>query len=301
MPRRRATIYAWVLSIALHAGLACLLLRDDFGEFRSLPTSDVANPKEAPPAEFEFSIAIERTAEAPTPHPVPVEPPATGRRPREFSRPVSMPNEMSQLIRDLGHRPAERVAVQDIAPIEYREPAIEPISKPAVTPKPSVAVAKPSFGVGRAVHGELAEGKSVVYLLDRSTSMGLVRENFDAARAALFASVDSLPVDTAVQVLAYNGRVTRIHAGKDLVKKSPETSARLERVLGELAPEGESRHETALRAALALNADCVIWFTDATDEELERLAPILKGHPRIVSVSVARVNSGKIEPLRSLR
>ena len=296
MPRRRAKILAWTLSFGVHAALGLVLLQDDLGQMRTLPPWEPMTRDETPSEESPFAMALERTVEPSAPKPMALVAP-TGQRPFEPTRPNPISPELSNLVRELASRPPPRDEVQDVTPIDFRTPVVEP--KPAsVNP---AEVAKPGFGQGRPLHGQLPAGKSVVYILDRSTSMGLTRETFDSARAAVLASVQTLPAESRYQVLAYNGRATLLLPGRALLKKSTGPDAALVAALEELKPEGDSQHEVALRAALALGADYLVFITDADEDGLAALKPILKGHAKPVAVSIVRVSAGKVSEAKAFR
>ena len=296
MQRRRVKILAWTFSVGLHAALGLLLFQDDPGQVRTLPPWEPLTRDDSTGEESSFAMAFERTVEPSAPNSMAIAAP-TGQRPVEPIRPKPISPELSNLVRDLATRQATRTEVQDVIPIDFRTPLSEAIP---VVGSP-VEVAKPGFGQGRPLHGQLPVGKSVVYILDRSTSMGLTRETFDAARAALLASVQTLPDESRYQVLAYNGQVARLFPGRDLLKKATEQDVQLITALQDLKPEGDSQHEIALRAALALHADYLVFITDADEEELAALKPILKGHVKPVAVSIVRVAAGKVGEAKAFR
>ncbi len=298
MLRHRSKVIAWTASVAIHAALGWLLFTDDAGQLRNHPATEAVTRDAASADEFAFEMAVERTVEPTAAKSITIAL-ATGRRPVEPVRQNAISPEMNKLVHDLASRPAARVEVHDIAPIEFREPAqggtgVSPVRDPRTgeTPIPPIEI-KPAFGKGQPLHGALPAGKSVVYILDRSTSMGLIRESFDAARAALLFSVEALPADSRFQVIAYNGRATRLFPG-DLLKKSDAHTVILTEALRALTPEGDSHHAAALRAALALGGDYLVLISDAGAAELDELRPILKGHGKSVSLSVVRVEAGKV-------
>ena len=299
MLRRRATIIAWTLSVGIHAALVALMMRDSTGAVRTLhqPIEEMTRDASEDDSAFTFTAA---PASELAPRPFEMRPP-TGQRPSETARPTVLSPAVSELVRELGSRTPARVEVQDVARIEFRTPVEVPKASGApVAPMP-LPVAKVSFGNGQPVHDPLPAGKSVVYILDRSTSMGLTRETFDAARAATLASVTALPDDAEFQVIAYGGAAARILPGRGLLKKSEFLCEALAESLDILKPEGESRHDRALRAALLLGADILIFITDAGDDELVSLRPILKGHGKPVAVSIARVVGGRIAAPQAFR
>ncbi len=299
MLRRRARLIAWSLSVAFHIALAVLLFRDDAGAVRTLPPQAEGLTREAAEDDSAFTFAVAPVSDS-SPKPIAIAPP-TGRMPVETLRPSPYSPELANLVRDLGTRTPARIEVQDVTPIDFRAPAEVPKASGApVAPMP-LPVVKTSFGKGQPVHGPLPAGKSVVYILDRSTSMGLTRETFDAARAATLGSVVALPEDATFQVIAYGGAAERMLPSRGLLKKSDRLCEALSEALDGLKPEGESRHDRALRAALPLGADVLVFITDAGDDELDALRPILKGHGKPVAVSVVRVQAGRVSAPQAFR
>jgi hypothetical protein len=111
-----------------------------------------------------------------------------------------------------------------------------------------------------------AQGQSIVYVIDRSGSMGL-NGLLSVAKQELLASLRSLPVRTRFQVIVYNrlAELLRIDGRYDLV---PATEANKDRVAALLEPmdaEGGTDHLAALRRALALQPDVIFFLTDAAD------------------------------------
>lgn len=296
MLRRHTKPIAWIVSVGFHVALAVLFFQNGFGEVRTVSQKpDGLTRDNEPGEESSFTMSVERTDDSRSAKSIALTPP-TGQRPVEPVRTEPISKELQNLVRELGNRPPPRVEVQDVAPVEFRQPTEVPsATSGAAEPMPG-AVAQPSFGTGLPLHGTLPAGKSVVYILDRSTSMGLTRETFDAARAAMLASVQALPDDGRFQVIAYNGQAVRLLPGRELLKKVAESEGQLIAALQDLKPEGDSHHDVALRAALALGGDYLVFITDADDEELKSLRPILKGHAKTVSVSIVRVQAGKVSP-----
>ena len=159
------------------------------------------------------------------------------------------------------------------------------------------AAAPQRFAGGKVLHGMLPDGRRAVYLLDRSASMGLVRETYEAARAALFATVNGTRPGSSFQILVYNSDVQTLLGGQRnaWLKMDTDITAKLRQALAALEPEGRSRHEVALRAAIAQEADYIIWTTDADDSELTALKPILRSARKPVAVYLCRALAGKVE------
>ena len=64
MPRRRAKLIAWTLSLGFHAALGLLLIRDEAGQVRTLPQMERATRDDAGSEESSFTMALERTADS---------------------------------------------------------------------------------------------------------------------------------------------------------------------------------------------------------------------------------------------
>ena len=185
--------------------------------------------------------------------------------------------------------------VQNLQPAKFE--TRQPELNIPVPPSKVVPTAAPRFSEGQKLHGLLPDGRKAVYLLDRSASMGLVRENFEAARAGLFVTMQGTRPGASFQALVYSSDVQTLLGGPKnaWVKMDLETPEKIRRALAGLSCEGLSRHDLALRAALAQEADYVLWTTDADDAELASLKPILKSVRKPVAVYLCRVSGGKIE------
>ena len=133
-----------------------------------------------------------------------------------------------------------------------------------VSGSPAPAPDLPKFGGAKALHGRPRAGTTVVYLLDRSGSMGpdgLLARAADAVRASLA----ELGPDTRFQIVAYNGG-TAVLAAEPL-RATPEAQGRASDWLNGLTAEGGSKHLTGFREALAARPDAVFLLTDADDLE----------------------------------
>jgi hypothetical protein len=106
----------------------------------------------------------------------------------------------------------------------------------------------------------------VVYVLDRSISMGL-HHAFDHARRDLLASLGRLPPTAFFQVIAYNQGADLIYLRNGAGWIAPEagTLEQVEALLARLAPSGRTDSVRALRRALALAPDLVYLVSDGGD------------------------------------
>jgi hypothetical protein len=117
-----------------------------------------------------------------------------------------------------------------------------------------------------------AQGTSLVYVLDCSSSMGL-NGCFADARRELLASLERLPESAHFQVICYNRDAVPLSIGgrTDLVPAAPENKQAAAEALEAVRPAGGTCHLEALRQALALEPDVVFWVTDAADLTLEQV------------------------------
>jgi hypothetical protein len=141
--------------------------------------------------------------------------------------------------------------------------------RPAGAPGP-VAGAPP-------VHGALKPGQTAVYVLDCSGSMGAAGK-FDAARAALAATLAEQPEAVKFQVIVYDAAARPLLAsdGHPLNATGANVRAATDK-LAALEPRGRSNHLVAVRAAVAFRPDVIVLLTDAADLTLAALKPVLGG------------------------
>ncbi|MCS6852879.1 MAG: hypothetical protein NZ700_17100 [Gemmataceae bacterium] len=165
---------------------------------------------------------------------------------------------------------------------------------------------------GRASSGGLttffdvpAQGRSVVYVIDRSASMGQ-HGRLSAARRELRRSLEQLPETALFQILVYNRHVEplRINGRASLWLASPSHKECAFAFLDVLVPEGGTEHLPALRAALALHADVIYYLTDADDlrpEDVRLITALNRGRSAIHAIELtARHRCHEDMPLRRL-
>ncbi len=109
-----------------------------------------------------------------------------------------------------------------------------------------------------------ATAGSVVYVIDRSVSMGLDRK-LDFARRELIASLRRLPRSVRFQVIAYNDSAETLFLdGRgDLLPSEPAIVEKAVASLRGLEAAGPSRHFAALCRGLDLHPDVLYFLTDA--------------------------------------
>ena len=119
--------------------------------------------------------------------------------------------------------------------------------------------------------GVLGSGKSFVYVIDRSDSMGwkggapLRRAVADAV--ASVQSLDAKLGATKFQVVVFNHDVDVFDNGSSLIDVNPANKAKCARFLKSIVATGGTSPEQALMAGVKMRPDVVFFLTDA-DEEL---------------------------------
>jgi Ca-activated chloride channel family protein len=109
------------------------------------------------------------------------------------------------------------------------------------------------------------QARSVVYVIDRSASMG-PGGLLAAAVRELCASLARLPAATRFQVVVYHDQPALLLPGRaQLVPASPDNTERAARLLKGLQAEGGTNHLRALQLALSLAPEVVYLLTDADD------------------------------------
>ena len=153
-------------------------------------------------------------------------------------------------------------------------------------PSPVVPASLPKSGGPKPLHGKLRPGQTVVYVLDRSSSMG-VDGLLHRAIDALTASLDQLGPDVRFQVVAYNGGTTSL--SNDLLPATPANVERAAHWLKGLPAEGQSRHKAGFQEALGWRPDALLLLTDADDLEWAEVRAISGMVRTPVTISAAVV------------
>src|SRR5262245_24003613 len=142
----------------------------------------------------------------------------------------------------------------------------------------------PNSGGAKPLHGVLKSGRSVVYVLDQSSSMNL-DGLLPRAVAAIKTSLDQLGPDVRFRIVAYNRTATTLTP--ELVPATPDEVGRAGAWLDQLRAEGGSNHVAGMREGLWLRPDAVVLLTDADDLGETEVRAIAKLIRTPVSVSVA--------------
>src|SRR5205823_2337632 len=108
-----------------------------------------------------------------------------------------------------------------------------------------------------------ARGTAVVYVIDRSASMGL-HGTLETAKRELLASLGHLPSTARFQVIFYNRQAEPLRIGgrSDLLPASRENKDAAAALLLSLRAEGGTEHARALQRALALQPDTIFFRSE---------------------------------------
>jgi hypothetical protein len=165
-------------------------------------------------------------------------------------------------------------------------------------------------GIGNNPHdgGNLfplpATATSVVYVLDRSVSMGIDRK-LDFARRKLIDSLRRLPPSVRFQVIDYNDSAKSliVDGQRDLLPAEPAIIDKAVFLLEALDAAGTTNHLAALRRGLDLHPDVLFFLTDADDLKPEVISAITQRnqHSVIHTIELTRFRTPRPEgPLAQL-
>jgi len=206
-------------------------------------------------------------------------------------------------------RPAERTGEATAAPrVAPTPPARFPSSLPAsAVPQPSLPagyVERTSFseppkhsstagtaltpeasagGLGSGPPGLTSffesggRGRTVVYVIDRSLSMG-ISGALEVAKQELLASLRRLPENVRFQVIFYNrsAEVLEVSGRTELLEATAENKQAAAARVANLRAEGGTNHLFAIRRALALEPEVIFFVTDAADLTLEEAQTVTR-------------------------
>jgi hypothetical protein len=203
--------------------------------------------------------------------------------------------------------------VLDSAPV-LPVPAPAPAAAVAIPEKPGAGrgtgPARPDSGKGSgpirtaAFFQVSAPGRSVVYVIDRSISMG-INGALAAAKHELSASLLRLPADARFQVILYNRSAEPLHLDgrNDLLPVTDELRRQAIRLVEAVRAEGGTGHLAALKRALALRPDVIFFVTDADDlapEHVRAVTLLNQGHTAIHAIQVGASRGSANGPLALL-
>jgi hypothetical protein len=135
-----------------------------------------------------------------------------------------------------------------------------------------------------------AKARTVVYVIDRSLSMGLSGA-LAVAKRELLAGLDALPADRRFAVVLYNRQAEPLGAGgrSGLLDATEANRTAVARLAEGVRAEGGTDHLAALRRAVALGADVIFLVTDAdelTAEQARNVALLNRGRAVIHAIEL---------------
>jgi len=146
----------------------------------------------------------------------------------------------------------------------------------------------------RLFGGASSQGRSFVFLIDRSKSMG--EQGLGALRAAeaeLARAVDGLQPVHRFQVVAYHHQSVFLQRRRELLPATDLNKQAIPGYLSGLAAFGSTEHQRALITALALEPDVIYLLTDGGDPvlsagDIANLARDLRGRTTVHCIHFGR-------------
>lgn len=136
------------------------------------------------------------------------------------------------------------------------------------------------FGTGQM------EGRSFLFLLDRSTSMGSKGLGVvQAARKELTTAVEKLDSHHKFQILGYNNATTPMKTRR-LLNASKEHKLEVPKFISNMTAFGPTNHMVGIMAAISLRPDVIVMLTDGgspglNETELKRIRTTGRGQIQI--------------------
>jgi hypothetical protein len=152
-----------------------------------------------------------------------------------------------------------------------------------------------SRGTGSRLFLLPAMVRSVVYVIDRSVSMG-PDDKLAVACQELLASLRRLPPSTHFQVIAYNleAEPLVLNGQAGFLRADSATVEQVARLLEHLPPAGGTNHGQALRRGLALHPEVLYFVTDADElssEDIQAAGRLNQGQTIIHTIELTRRRS----------
>jgi Ca-activated chloride channel family protein len=150
-----------------------------------------------------------------------------------------------------------------------------------------------------------ARARSVVYVIDRSVSMGL-NGALEQVKRELLASLSRLPSDMRFQIIFYNRSAQPLVLGgaAGITSATDANRAAVAQQLESLQAEGGTEHLPALSLALSYQADVIYFLTDADDlrpEQVRQVTQMNRGRAAIHTIELTTANAHRLDmPLQTL-
>ncbi|MEZ6141441.1 MAG: vWA domain-containing protein [Zavarzinella sp.] len=163
--------------------------------------------------------------------------------------------------------PSQMVPLNQLPGVEIPNIPNEVEPAPKENPSPGAPTDAP------AVHPKLKNGKTVVYILDSSSSMALNRA-YPRAIASMRTSLNQLGGESRFQVVTYGKTATRW--GNSLISPNHLQIHNLCLELAQKEPEGSSNHLAGVQAGFIFRPDLLVLLTDGDDFSLNEVIQIRK-------------------------
>ncbi len=202
-----------------------------------------------------------------------------------------------------------------IAPIFHPQlvepPPADPVEK-GIQPAPAPIAGTTIPGDGRGGTSPSGQGaeffpvpataRTVVYVLDRSMSMG----EFDAlrqARTELFASLNRLPPTALFQVIPYNqvAEPLSVHNYGGMLATDFDTLAEVTQAITALRATGHSDHKQALLNGLRLRPDVLFFASDADELTAEQVREVSLNNGGRCAIHVIDFSNRPVDPDSPIR
>ncbi len=160
----------------------------------------------------------------------------------------------------------------------------------------------PAVKQGVPLHGKVKAGKTIIYILDCSSSMA--EENaLSYAKRCLQASLLNMDETVKFQIIAYNSHAfSHSEAPIDCSDRNRQAALSW---LEKLSPQGSSHHQSGFESACWRRPDAIFFLTDADDLGSKELAVLSKIIPEETYLNVIifgeSENRGLLEKLTAPR
>lgn len=153
---------------------------------------------------------------------------------------------------------------------------------------------KGSLG-GTEFFGVAANAKKIIYVIDRSSSMGL-NGALDRACYEIWNSLQALPETAQIQIVVYNSHAQMLMpTERNWLTNSKSNQHRVGQALKDLRAEGGTKHYLALPLALSLQPEVIYFLTDADDLTLEYLKLVTERNRHQTRIHVIELNTHHLD------
>ena len=143
--------------------------------------------------------------------------------------------------------------------------------------------------------------RSVVFVLDRSASMG-IGNKMEIARREILATLARMSPSSHFQVVVYNRQAETVVFGgqKGMAPMAERNLQELWNFLSDLNPEGGNDHLRALREAIALQPDVICLLSDADDLTQAEVRTITNWNRGLSSIHAVTIGTAPRETMQTL-